>query len=109
MSLGKRIKELRTKKGLLQKELATLASITQKSLSTYESELATPDANVLKRLADSLQTTTDYLVGSASVELNNPDYVTLLNEVDKLPEKEKDAILTTLKTFLSAYQKSKKK
>lgn len=110
MSLGNKIKKTRTEKGLTQKELAIQSMIPQKNLSTYENDLVMPAADTLKKIAEALSVTTDYLLGGSKIiELNNPDYVALLNEVDQLPEKEKDAILTTLRTFLSAYQKGKKK
>ena len=109
MSIGKRIKDLRIEKGLKQKELALEANIAQKNLSTYENELNIPPSDILKKIADALGVTSDSLLGSSSSELKNPEFVKMLNEIDKLPSKERQALLTIINTFLSAYKKTKKK
>ncbi len=108
MTLGVKIKLGRMEKGYTQKELSARASILQKNLSNYENDLTMPGADTLKKIAQALGVTTDYLLGGSQIpELNNPDFVKILNEIDKLPKKEKDALLTMIQTFLNAYKKSK--
>jgi len=64
MSLGKRITELRLKKGFNQKELADASGITQATISRIESEQVHQlKSEALKRLAKALGVTVDYLVG----------------------------------------------
>ncbi len=61
--LGKRLKELREKKGLKQDELAKKTGIGRSSISLYEVELATPTYTNLIKLAQELDSSTDYLLG----------------------------------------------
>ena len=61
--LGKRLKELREKKGLKQDELAKKTGIGRSSISLYEVELATPTYVNLIRLSRELDSSTDYLLG----------------------------------------------
>lgn len=63
-SMGDRIKRLREKKGMTQKELAAAANITEASLSRYENNLRDPRPEILARLARALDTTTDYLISA---------------------------------------------
>lgn len=62
-NLGDRIKYLREKKNLVQKELAEKAGLTIVQLSRYETNDRKPDPDSLKRLADALDTNGDYLLG----------------------------------------------
>ena len=52
--LGKKIKELRTKRNLSQQQLANLAFVTRKAIGNWENGQRTPDAEMTKRLADAL-------------------------------------------------------
>jgi len=52
--LGKKIKELRTKRNLSQQQLANLAFVTRKAVGNWENGQRTPDAEMTKRLADAL-------------------------------------------------------
>ena len=64
MDLGDRIKRQREKRGWTQTELAELASVNQALISRLESKTsASTNSDVLKRLAQVLGCTTDYLVG----------------------------------------------
>lgn len=60
--LGKRIAELRERRGLLQKELATAAGLSVSFLSEVENDRRAPGAEVLLRIADALGASLDYLV-----------------------------------------------
>jgi len=62
-TIGQRIKHLREKKELTQKQLADLVGITEASLSRYENDLREPKAEIVSRIAKALNTTTDFLLG----------------------------------------------
>ena len=63
MSLGEKIKELREKRGMNQKQLAEASRITQATISRIEKgKVNQLKSEALKRLADALGSTVDYLV-----------------------------------------------
>lgn len=69
MSLGKKVKQLRIKKGMNQKELAEASEITQATISRIESEQVKElKSEALKRLAMALGTSMDFLGG----KIDNP-------------------------------------
>ena len=61
--LGARIKELRTERGLSQKQLADKIGVAANTVSQYESGQSKTSIDILANLAVELDTTTDYLLG----------------------------------------------
>lgn len=63
MSLGQKVRQLRKKLGLNQKQLAEMSDITQATISRIESEgVKELKSEALKRLAAALSVTVDYLI-----------------------------------------------
>lgn len=62
-TIGERISKVRKELNLSQRELCKMADITEVSLSRYENGSRMPKAEVLARLADVLNVSTDYLIG----------------------------------------------
>ncbi len=58
-----RIKELRKKRNITQIRLSIAAEVSQETISAYESGKAEPKMEKLIKIADFLNTTTDYLLG----------------------------------------------
>lgn len=67
MSLGKRLREARTRKGLTQEDAAKHLGITFQALSNYERDIRDPDTDLLKNIADLYGVTTDYLLGRTNI------------------------------------------
>lgn len=63
MTIGDRIKELRKEKRLTQRELADKINVSSQVISNWERTYSTPDAEDVKRLADALGTSVDYIIG----------------------------------------------
>ena len=63
-----RIKILRERRGLIQAILATELGITQQTLSKYEKDITIIKVDILKRLAEYFNVTTDYLLGLSDVK-----------------------------------------
>lgn len=61
------LKESRKAKGMSQAELSALLGVTQQAVGKWETGRSTPDPQMLVRLAEVLETTTDRLLG-----LHNP-------------------------------------
>lgn len=62
--LSKRMKELRQKKNLTQRQLAKMANTTPTSVSAYEKGQKTPSIEVLCNIANALETSVDWLCGN---------------------------------------------
>ena len=63
MTLGNRLRALREKRKLTQKELAEKLNIPNQNISNYERDFRQPDYETLQMLADFFGVTTDYLLG----------------------------------------------
>ena len=62
-SLATRLRELRTKKDIGQKEVGAFLGVSDSSIRKYESGERTPDPDSLTKLAQYFAVTTDYLLG----------------------------------------------
>ncbi|PEO14364.1 immunity repressor protein, partial [Bacillus wiedmannii] len=63
--IGVRIKSLRKKENLTQKQLAEKIGVSQRMIGYYESEERFPPHDVLTKLADCFSVSADYLLGRA--------------------------------------------
>lgn len=73
--LGERIKELRKKKGVTQKELALYLGVSDRAVGYYESGQRTPPPDILQKIADFFHVSVDYLLGRTDV-YNPTDEIT---------------------------------
>ena len=58
-----RLKELRSSKGLTQKALGELVGSSERGIQSYELEARKPTLDVINKLADCFNVSTDYLLG----------------------------------------------
>ncbi len=63
MAIGDKIKEIRENFGLTQAELAAKSSVSRVSIGNYERGTRIPNSSVLKKIADALYTSPDFLLG----------------------------------------------
>ncbi len=61
-TMGKRIGELRRKKGITQDQLSEAMGVSSQAVSKWENDISCPDIGLLPQMADYLNTTIDYLV-----------------------------------------------
>lgn len=66
-TIGERIKELREEKGINQLELSKVLNVHKGSVSNWENNKRTPDADMLTRIADFFNCTVDYLLGNTDI------------------------------------------
>ena len=109
MTLGKRIKQLRTEKGLSQSQLAEMIDISYPQMSRYEIKGVQPPADVLKKLADVLGTTADYIISGDSNEkikngLKDAELIKQFKEMDKLPDEEKNVLLKIVSAYIRDFK-----
>ena len=62
---SERLTALMKAKGVSQKDFAKKANITESAVSYYAKGMRTPSGEVLARISKALDTTADYLLGSA--------------------------------------------
>ena len=70
--IGKRVRELRIKRGLSQQDLGNAIGVTKVSVCGYENGTRLPNLEKLILLADTLETTTDYLLAVSYTHLTLP-------------------------------------
>lgn len=87
--IGERLRELRTAKGMTQKEVAKFVNVAQSTYTLYEGDKREPPFETLCALADLFGTTCDYLL--RGIETKN---ITLANELGLC----NDAINVLIKT-----------
>jgi transcriptional regulator with XRE-family HTH domain len=63
---GDRLRRFRKAKGLTQTELGDLVGISQRLVTYYETQGGNPPADVLARLSEALDVSTDVLLGLAT-------------------------------------------
>ena len=79
-TIGSRIRSLRNRDGMSQEQLALLLHFENKgTISSYETDRRTVPSDVVIRLAEIFQTTTDYILCG-----RHPELVTLAPEPDIL-------------------------
>jgi transcriptional regulator with XRE-family HTH domain len=69
--LGQRLKQLRHEKGLLQRDIAKIVGVTDSAIGHYERGLRFPDPETLKKMAEFLDVSTDYLLGITDERKSN--------------------------------------
>lgn len=103
-TIARRLRELRKRRGLTQVELAAKVGIDQTLLSTYERGTVRIHGGMVAGLAKALRATTDELLGVKGSKENglikDRRFLRRLEQIDKLPRRKKDALLTTIDAFL---------
>ena len=74
--IGKRIKELRLKNGLTQKQLGDLINVTKVSICCYENGTRTPTLDTLHQLSNYFKKDINYFLGNDEYVFSddNSDY-----------------------------------
>ena len=93
VDFGSRLKELRLKSGLTQKQLSQQLGVTKSVVSYYELQSRTPSPDVLVKLARIFKVSTDYLLGLDDrimldvTGLNDSDIGVIQQMIDALKDK----------------------
>lgn len=107
--LGGRIRRLRERKGLKQKDLAAEFSISENTWSQYENNKRTPDIGTIKRIAQFFGVSIDYLMNLID-EVYNPtedEFKDLMRIYCSLSKEEKSRMVEELKNrYLGGEEKN---
>ena len=107
-----RLKRLRTERGLSQTELGSLVDLHYNHIGRYERSESRPSGDALKRLADALGVTTDFLVQgaedqAAKARLADRELLRQFQQVEQLPDDDKALVKTFLDAFITKRQLQK--
>lgn len=92
MTLGKRIKECRLKKGMTQEALAEILFTKKSTISEYENDKIDLKFSVLKEIAKVLDTSISYLSGEQDEDIDDVMQMTIALQQIKSKELRKVAI-----------------
>ena len=102
--IGARLKAARLARGLEQKALAAQLGMDQSVLSRYERGVLRLPSSLLAQLARALKISTDEILGLKDVKtgvvVRDRRFLKRLPAIDALPERQKDALLTTIDGLL---------
>jgi transcriptional regulator with XRE-family HTH domain len=98
ITLGQKIKQLRNEKGLSQSDLEKRSGVSSKLLSKYENGRIMPTADTLKKIAEGLDISADYLIfdnvpKDGRCQLNDLQLFERFKEVERMPDEEKLIIM----------------
>lgn len=91
---GLRLKALRKKYKMTQEQVANRVEVTKSAISSYETNVAYPSADILIKLATLFNTTSDYILG-----LDKREVIVLTDMTQKQIKAMKLIIDTILKDF----------
>jgi len=107
MSLGTKIKELRKEQGLSQGKLGKrkLSGVHEKLVSKYENERIIPTADTLKKIAQALHISADYLIfenvpKEGRTELTDLELFSMFKEVEQMKEEDRETVKSMIDAMI---------
>jgi len=106
---AQRLRALRKEKGLSQTDLGAKAGLHYTHIGRFERGTSRPGGDTLKRLADALDTTSDFLIEGAAADLaqarvTDRDLLRQFQAVEQLPDSDKHIVKTLLEAFITRRQ-----
>ena len=105
--IGERVRALRTDRGLTQTELGEMLNLNQSNISAIERGDRGVTIHQAVRIAKALQVSVDELLTGVSPSKGKPSrfqdrrFLRRLQQIEKLPKGDKQALLKTIDAFLS--------
>ncbi|MBC7626948.1 helix-turn-helix domain-containing protein [Ferruginibacter sp.] len=102
---GDNLKKIRVEKNVSQQELADMISTHSTHISRYERNLAAPSIDVVKKIAEALDVSTDTLIYGTQDEkaknsLKDADLLNLFTKVQLLDKQDLNAVKSLLKAYV---------
>lgn len=103
---GERLKSARTAKKLSQTDLAKAIGVHYTQVGRYEKKGAIPSADVLARIANTLEVSSDFLMSGtteelASGQLSDKELLNQFKQIEQLPDQDRDVVKIFLDAFLT--------
>jgi transcriptional regulator with XRE-family HTH domain len=99
ITFGKRLGEVRKDKKLSQEDLAKKMDMQGAVIGRYERDEVKPSIDVAAKIAQVLGVSLDYLVGNTDLLLN-ADVIKKIQEIQRLPEKDRDHLFYIVDNIL---------
>lgn len=101
-----RLLSLRKQKNLSQTELGKIVGVHYSHIGRYERGISRPAADTLKRMADALGVSGDYLIegttaDAAKAKFEDRELLLQFQEVEKLQEEDKQVVKKLIDAFLT--------
>lgn len=105
ISIGKQIQDLRKKNDLSQAQLASKIGVSLTQLQRYENKGVQPPADILKKLADTFNTSIDFLVygdneQKALQTIKDNELLSQFKAVEEMNSKDKSTIKDIIDAFI---------
>jgi transcriptional regulator with XRE-family HTH domain len=107
VNIGERITQLRKAKNWSQDELAKEIGSSRVMIGKYEREDNSPSIEVIVKLAKAFQVSVDYLLGEGPNASYDKDMIQRLDELETLPEDEKQRIFHYMDLIIRDYKTKK--
>ncbi|MFZ5554305.1 MAG: helix-turn-helix domain-containing protein [Bacteroidota bacterium] len=101
MTFGEQIAALRKRKGISQGDLGKAVGTSGDIIGKYERDEVKPSVEVASKIADVLEVSLDFLLGKTSLLLDKKT-LKRLQDIEKLPENDKQNIFYTLDNLIKA-------
>ncbi|HOC96051.1 MAG TPA: helix-turn-helix domain-containing protein [Bacteroidales bacterium] len=106
MSFSERLKKARLEKGYSKSDLAKEINVHYSQIGRYEEKGAQPSADILAKLANALEVTSDFLMNGTSEDLADSSLTDkeLLNQfkmIEKMTEEKKSVVKIFLDAFIT--------
>ena len=97
MQLGERIRRARKERGWSQAELAEQINSDARQISRYEKGHITPSTEVIVKIAEVLEVSTDYLLLESGpmrqLRVEDRDFLARFQDLQSLTDKDREAVL----------------
>lgn len=106
MTLGEKIKHLRKEQNISQTELAKIIGVHQSHIGRYERDESTPTAYVIKKLAEVLKVSADYLLSEEEEEIaasftSDKELLQHFQDISRLADPDKQFIKRMIKMAIN--------
>lgn len=100
MTFGSKIAQIRKEKRLSRDEIGKMVGTSGAVIGRYERGEITPSVEIAAKIADALEVSLDYLVGSTHSMIRDKKMLYRLELLDQMKEEDRSTILKVLDTYL---------
>ncbi len=104
MDLGNNIVQLRKQKNMSRDDLGKEVGTSGAIIGRYERNEMNPSVELAKKIADALEVSLDYLVGSSAFTVKDKKMMHRLELLEQLEDGDRDALLKVVDNYLTTAQ-----